>query len=86
LKYDRTTKERSVENRRTDVGRTAFEKNLRDGGWNESKSADGKVTMFEKDGARYVLRANAKSTGGPSADFYNSGSSSANLKIRLGGQ
>ena len=85
-KYDRTTKERSVENRKTNVGRAEFEKNLRDGGWKESKSADGKVTIFEKDGARYVLRDNAKSTGGPTADFYNSGSSSVNLKIRLGGQ
>jgi hypothetical protein len=85
-KYERATKERSVGNRNTDVGRTEFEKNLRTGDWKESRSADGKVTIIEKDGARYVLRDNAKSTGRPSADFYDSGSSSVNLEIRLGGQ
>jgi hypothetical protein len=84
-KYDRTTKGRSVENRHTNVARQEFEQNLRENGWRESKSADGKVTIFEKDGAKYVLRDNAKSTGGPSADFYKSGSKSVDVKIRLGG-
>jgi RHS repeat-associated protein len=84
-KYDRATKGRSVENRSTDVGQSEFKQNLRDNGWKESTSKDGQTTIFEKDGARYVVRDNAKSTGGPTADYYQSGSSSINVKIRLGG-
>ena len=85
-KYENITKGRSVQNRGTDVSREEFEQNLRDAGWNESKSADGKTTIFEKDGARYAVRDNAKSTGGSAADYYKPGSSSIDVKIRLGGQ
>lgn len=84
-KYDRATKGRSVENRSTDVGQSEFKQNLRHNGWKESTSKDGQTTIFEKDGARYVVRDNARSTGGPTADYYQSGSSSINVKIRLGG-
>lgn len=70
-------------NRATDASRNDFEQNLLDTGWARSASKDGSVTIFEKDGAKYVLRDNAKSTGGPTADFYGSGSDSIDLKIRL---
>jgi hypothetical protein len=34
-------------------------------------------------GAQYVLRNNATTTGGPTADYYRPGSKSIDLKIRL---
>jgi len=83
--YVRKTKGRSVENRSTNVGKNEFKRNLRESGWKESVSKDGQSTIFEKDGARYVVRENARSTGGPTADFYKANSSSIDVKIRLGG-
>lgn len=82
-KYVDITKGGSVANRATDVTRSQFERNLTDAGWARSVSKDGKVTIFEKDGSRYMVRDNAKSTGGPTADFYKAGSDKADLKIRL---
>lgn len=82
-KYVDITKGGSVANRATDVTREQFERNLTDAGWNRSVSKDGKVTIYEKDGSLYKVRDNAKSTGGPTADFYKSGSDKINLKIRL---
>jgi hypothetical protein len=76
-KYDNTTKKNSVENR------TDFERNLSDNGWTKSMSKDGKATIYEKDGARYVIRDNADSTGTPTADYYAPGSDEINLKIRM---
>jgi hypothetical protein len=46
-------------------------------------SKDGKAIILEKDGAKYILRDGAKSTGSPTADYYKPGSSSIDLKIRL---
>lgn len=61
-----------------------FEKNLLDEGWSKSVSKDGKVVIYEKDGARYVIREDAKSTGGPTADYYKPGSKQIDTKIRMG--
>jgi RHS repeat-associated protein len=72
-----------VANRGTDVTKAEFEKNLTESGFVKTVSKDGKATILEKDGSRYVLRDQAKSTGGPTADFYKSGSQSTDLKIRL---
>jgi hypothetical protein len=72
-----------VPNRSTGVDRHSFEKNLLNSGWSKSVSKDGRTAVFEKDGARYVLRSGAKSTGGPTADFYKPGSKSIDQKIRL---
>jgi len=70
-------------NRATDVTKSQFERNLLDSGFTRSVSRDGKAIILENDGARYILRDGAKSTGGPTADFYRAGSSSPDLKIRL---
>jgi RHS repeat-associated protein len=83
--YGRTTKGRSVENRSTNVGKDEFKRNLRENGWKESVSKDGQTSIFEKDGARYVIRENAKSTDGATADFYKANSSLIDVKIGLGG-
>jgi hypothetical protein len=82
--YDDVTRAGSrVANRATDVTKSQFDKNLIDSGFTRSLSKDGKAIILEKDGARYILRDGAKSTGGPTADFYKAGSTSADLKIRL---
>jgi hypothetical protein len=82
-KYIDITVPGSVANRSTGVSREAFERNLMQDGWERSISKDGNVAILTKDDARYVLRDNAKSTGGPTADFYKSGSKEPDLKIRL---
>jgi RHS repeat-associated protein len=84
--YDDVTRAGSrFANRATDVTKSQFEKNLIDSGFTRSLSKDGKAVILEKNGARYILRDGAKSTGGPTADFYKPGSSSIDLKIRLEG-
>ena len=82
-KYEDTTKGNSVPNKTTDVSRADFERNLTNDGWTKRMSADGKATIYEKDGARYVVRDNASSTGKPTADFYRPGSGEIGLKIRM---
>jgi len=82
--YDDITRAGSrVANRATDVTKSQFEKNLIDSGFTRSLSKDGKAIILEKNGVKYILRDGAKSTGGPTADFYKPGSSAADLKIRL---
>lgn len=46
-------------------------------------SKDGKAVNYQKDGAKYTVRDNAKSTGRPTADYYKAGSKTIDLKIRL---
>jgi RHS repeat-associated protein len=70
-------------NRATDVTMSQFERNLINSGFTRSLSRDGKVAILEKQGVRYILRDGAKSTGGPTADFYKPGHSAIDLKIRL---
>lgn len=84
-KYEEATSSGSrFINRIADVTKSDFEKNLSGSGWRQTVSKDGKVSIFEKDGAKYVVRDGAKSTGGPTADFYKAGSKSIDVKIRLG--
>jgi RHS repeat-associated protein len=82
-KYVDVTRSSSIANRATDVSRESFERNLAEDGWQRTVSRDGKVSILSKDDAKYVVRDNAKSTGGPSADYYRSGSERPDLKIRL---
>jgi RHS repeat-associated protein len=82
-KYEDVTSPNSRPNRQTDISRADFEKNLSSSGWSKSTSQDGRVSIYMKDGARYVVRDNAKSTGGPTADYYGPGSKGIDLKIRL---
>jgi len=72
-------------NRATSISRAQFEKNLLAARWIRTVGAQGKVIEYAKDGARYMVRDGAKSTGGPTTDFYKSGSESIDLKIRLRG-
>lgn len=80
-----TQTNRSVPNRSVDLRPSEFVDELRSaGGWNETTSKDGLVTVFQKDGARYVIRyQRATSTGEPSVDYYAQGSSTPTRKIRL---
>ena len=83
--YDDVTRAGSrYANRATDVTKSQFQKNLVDSGFARTVSKDGKVIILPKDGAKYILRDAAKSTGGATADFYKVGSKSIDLKIRLG--
>jgi len=83
-KYEDSTKAGSrLINRETNVTRSQFEKNLAEGGWQKSVSKDGKVANYEKDGAKYSVRSDAKSTSGPTADYYKPGHDKPDIKIRL---
>jgi hypothetical protein len=81
--YIDLTKPNSLPNRGTNVTRAEFEENLSATGWTKAVSKDGQASIYTKDGARYVVRDDAKSTGGPTADFYQPGSKGIDLKIRL---
>jgi hypothetical protein len=81
--YEDTTTGNSVPNRTTDVTRSDFEQNLRDSGYNESVSKDGKVSNFDNGTQRYSVRDYSNS-GPPTAEFFPNGSGKATLKIRLG--
>lgn len=81
---DVTSKGARMSNRSTDMSRGEFEKNLEANGWNKDQRGGPKnVTNYEKDGAKYSVRDNATSTGGPSADYYQPGSDKPDLKLRL---
>jgi RHS repeat-associated protein len=71
-------------NSATNVSKADFEKYLIASGWKRAVSKDGKATILEKDCAKYILRGGAKSTGGPTADYYKAGSQGISIKIRLG--
>lgn len=81
-KYQDITTGNSVPNRATDVTRAEFERNLTDGGWMRTTSKDGKVSIFEKDGASYRIRDTSKE-GSKTAEYFREGSERAELKIRL---
>ena len=68
----------------TNATYTEFAETLIARGWSLKPSKDGAVQIFERDGAKYVLRDGAKSWGGWTADFTPAGAYGATLKIRLG--
>ncbi len=83
---DITAKGSRVRNVQTNVSRSSFEQQLLDSGFDRTVLASNQnVVAYELDGARYVVRNAATSTGGPTADFYPAGLSEFTLKIRLGG-
>ena len=81
--YVDITRGGSVANRRTDMTQPQFEQNLLDEGFEKTVSADGKANNFAKNGAKYSVRGQSKSTGGPTADYTPAGESKVTLKIRL---
>nr|WP_258536494.1 RHS repeat-associated core domain-containing protein [Leptospira noguchii] len=81
---DVTEKRSRVPNKETNVSKSEFESNLRKNGWNEKLSDDGTANIFTKDNKKYTTRDNAKSTQGPTAEYFKDPSSkTANIKIRL---
>ena len=72
----------SVRNVATSVTQTEFEQNLTASGFTAEPVGPG--TMYTgPQGEQYFVR-NFSNAGGPTADYYAAGSSSINLKIRLG--
>lgn len=80
--YTDITVGRSTRNIQTDVGKAEFEANLRNDGWIQSLSKDGKADIFTKEGARYTVR-DESNAGSPTADFVPLGAQRPTLKIRL---
>nr|EJQ76484.1 RHS repeat-associated core domain-containing protein [Bacillus cereus HuA4-10] len=83
--YKDVTKPGSIVNRKTNLTRRQFENNLSQNGWKTSKSKDGNVSIMIKNGAKYIVRNNAKSTKKPTADYTPKGKKRTTLKIRLKG-
>lgn len=81
-KYENKTEGNSITNVETDVTKAEFEANLRNDGWTQTVSKDGKADIFTKDGERYTVR-DESNAGSPTADFTPAGASRATLKIRL---
>ncbi|WP_240132521.1 RHS repeat-associated core domain-containing protein [Shewanella cutis] len=82
-KYENITKSGSkLPNFKTDVPKSAFEKNLKDNGFSQSTSKDGRVNNFTKGDDRYSTRDYSKSTKGPAAEVFKKEEPVA--KIRLG--
>ncbi|CAE6701371.1 hypothetical protein R69888_00761 [Paraburkholderia haematera] len=73
---------RSTKNIETDVGKAEFEANLRENGWVQTLTTDGKMDIFTKNGNRYGIRENSNH-GNPTADYFPLGSKDATVKIRL---
>lgn len=83
--YTDITVGRSTRNIETDVGKAEFEANLRDNGWEQTLTKDGKSDIFTKDGNRYGVR-DQSNEGRPTADYFPTGAEQATVKIRLGGK
>ncbi|MFL9907579.1 hypothetical protein [Paraburkholderia sp. RL17-337-BIB-A] len=81
-KYENITEGNSITNIETDVTKAEFEANLRNDGWTQTLSKDGKADIFTKDGVRYSVR-DESNAGRPTADFTPAGASRPTLKIRL---
>jgi hypothetical protein len=74
----------TMPNYETDLTRREFETTLSNLGWAKEPSPDGKAIIYMKDGAKYSVRDDAKSTGGPTADFSHPlGDGSIVMKLRL---
>jgi RHS repeat-associated protein len=83
--YLNITKGRSRRNIGTNATHTEFAETLIQGGWISRTSPDGRVQIFSKDGAKYVLRReNSSGYPGWTADYTPSGAQGHTLEIRLG--
>jgi hypothetical protein len=82
--YVDLTRGGSIRNVGTNATHAEFAETLTQNGWAPRVSSDGAVQIFEQNGARYVLRQQAGSYSGWSADFTPAGSASTTLKLRLG--
>jgi hypothetical protein len=66
---DTTDSGAGMANYKTDLTRPEFESQLSQLGWTKEPSKDGEAMIYTKDGAKYSVRDNAKSTGEPTAEF-----------------
>lgn len=83
--YVNLTKGGSIRNVGTNTTHTEFAETLTSGGWISRTSKDGAVQIFQRDGAKYVLRSkNSSGYAGWNADFTPAGSTRHTLEIRLG--
>jgi|GEM_PF-4922049 len=83
--YIDLTRGSSVRNIGTNATHTEFADTLTNSGWTSRLSKDGSVQIFEKDGAKYILRSkNSSGYPGWTADFTPAGSTSHTLELRLG--
>jgi len=70
-------------NYESDLTRDEFESLLSELGWTKEPSPDGKVMINTKDGAEYVVRDDAKTTKGPTADFYHPRGDGERIDMKL---
>ena len=83
--YVNLTKGGSIRNVGTNTTHTEFAETLTSGGWISRTSKDGAVQIFQRNGAKYVLRSeNSSGYAGWTADFTPAGSTRHTLEIRLG--
>jgi hypothetical protein len=75
----------TMPNYKTDLSRSEFESQLSQLGWAKEPSKDGKAMIYTKDGAKYSVRDDAKSTEEPSADFFHpfGNNKKIDMKLRL---
>lgn len=83
--YVDLTRGNSIRNIGTNVSRADFADTLTSQGWVGRVSRDGQVQIFQKDGAKYILRSrNSSGYPGWTADFTPAGSTTHTIEIRLG--
>ena len=82
--YKDTTGPRSrYPNTAINVSKAEFEENLLKDKWSKSLSTDGETAIYKKGGAKYVIREEARSTGGTTTDYYKPGNLTITSKIRF---
>jgi hypothetical protein len=83
--YVDRTRGGSIRNVGTDATHSEFADTLTSGGWTSRTSSDGVMQIFQKDGAKYVLRSkNSSGYPGWTVDFTPAGAKQHILEIRLG--
>jgi hypothetical protein len=70
-------------NYKADLSRSEFESALSKLGWTKEPSPDGQVMIYRKGGAKYIVRDDAKSTKGPTADFYHPSGTGKKIDMKL---
>ncbi|MGA9488122.1 MAG: hypothetical protein WBV25_13780 [Methylocella sp.] len=80
---DVTKNAATMPNYKTDLSRSEFESQLSQLGWAKEPSKDGKAMIYTKDGAKYSVRDNAKSTEGPAADFFHPSRNGEDIDMKL---
>jgi len=80
---DTTDAGTGMPNYKVDLSRSEFESLLTEQGWTKEPTEDWKAMIYRKDGAKYVVRDDAKSTKGPTADFYHPSGTGKKIDMKL---